>query len=114
MRSATCPEPGSGQAFVAQLALCPVGFGETLEAHTAEDLRRFRELNVAVVDDLDVVSPGVDEVEAPSGLDLGAGLFERLASRLLVVDDEAEVAGAGRRGGCFFPARAAKGAAGGG
>src|SRR5437763_7286491 len=78
MRSATCTELGSGQALFAQLALRPVGLGETLEAHAAQNLRRFRELDIAVVDDLDMVSPGVDEVETASGLDLRTGLFERL------------------------------------
>ena len=59
---------GSGQPFAAQLALRPVGFGETLEAHAAQNLRRFRELDVAVADDLDVVSPGVDEGETASDI----------------------------------------------
>ena len=49
---------------------------------------RLRELDVPVVDHLDEVAPGVDEV-VPANLD--AGLPRELEGTLLVVDDEAEV-----------------------
>jgi catechol 2,3-dioxygenase-like lactoylglutathione lyase family enzyme len=39
-----------------------------------------------------VVAPRIDEVEAAAGQDLGAGVLERTPRRLLVVDDEPEVA----------------------
>src|SRR5262249_39570449 len=52
---------------------------------------RLRELDVAVVDDLHAVAPRVDEVEEPARQDGRAGRLERLARRLLVVHDEAEV-----------------------
>jgi hypothetical protein len=44
-----------------------------------------------------VVAPGVEEVEPAAGLEFDAGVCERLAGRLLVIDDEAEVAGSVRR-----------------
>src|SRR6185436_11087527 len=43
------------------------------------------------------VAPGVAEVEPAAGLKLDAGVNQRLAGRLLVVDDETEVAGPVRR-----------------
>jgi hypothetical protein len=54
----------AGQAFFAQLGDCGLGFLEPLETHAVQDLVRLRELDVAVVDDLDVVAPRVAEVEA--------------------------------------------------
>jgi catechol 2,3-dioxygenase-like lactoylglutathione lyase family enzyme len=81
----------SGQPLLAELRERPLRFGEAVETHTAQDLGRLRELDVAVVDDLDVVAPGVEEVEAASRLDLGTRLFEGVAGRFFVVDDEAEV-----------------------
>ena len=38
-----------------------------------------------------MVAPGVAEVEPAAGLELDAGVYECLAGRLLVIDDEAEV-----------------------
>ena len=64
---------------------------EVLEPHGGQDLRRLGELDVAVLDHLDVVAPGVDEVEPAAGQDLGARLLERLAQRRPVVDHQAEV-----------------------
>ena len=61
-----------------------------LQAHPAKDLRRLRELDVAVLDDLDVVAPRVSERVAAEDLD--AGLAGGGEHRGAVVDDEAEVA----------------------
>ena len=58
---------------------------------------RLRELDLVVLDDLDAVAVGVEEVETPAREDLGAGRGERAPRRLLVVDDEPEVPGAVRR-----------------
>jgi catechol 2,3-dioxygenase-like lactoylglutathione lyase family enzyme len=69
-----------------------LGLVQVVQAHPAKDLGCLRELDLPVVDDLDLVAPGVEEVEAPAGLELDAGVNERLARRLLVVDDETEVA----------------------
>src|SRR6185437_11573133 len=85
------------QALVAELFKRLIGLAQVGQAHTAKDLGRLRELDVAVVDDLNVVAPGVAEVEPAAGLQFDAGVNQRLAGRLLVVDDEAEVAGPVRR-----------------
>src|SRR5258708_39114623 len=49
-------------------------------------------MEVFVADDLDAVAPRIEEVEERTGNDLHAGVRERLLHRLLVVDDEPEVA----------------------
>src|SRR5438046_3560478 len=64
------------------------------EAHAAQDVLRLRELDLVVLHDLDMVAPGISEVEAAAGEDLRARGLERAPGRLAVVDDEAEVAGA--------------------
>src|SRR5205823_11458222 len=61
------------------------------EAHGGEDVIRFRELDLVVLDDLDEVAGRVVEVEAPPGWELDAGFLERAAGGVLVVDDEAEM-----------------------
>ena len=70
----------------------PRALRQAAQVHGREHLGRLGELDVAVLDDLDVVAPRVDEVEPAAGQDLGARLLERLAQRRAVVDDEAEVA----------------------
>ena len=58
-----------------------------------EDLRILRELDAfPVVDDLDLVAPGIAELEPGRRGHGNADFDELLAHRLLVVDDEAEVA----------------------
>src|SRR6185369_11962759 len=52
----------------------------------------FGELDVVIADDLDPVSPGVVEIEEWARLGLDARVRKRLANRLLVVNDKAEVA----------------------
>ena len=54
--------------------------------------RRLRELDVAVVDDLDAVSPRIAEVEPAAGQDLDARPPRGPPHRLLVVDDQPEMA----------------------
>src|SRR5436190_15541012 len=78
------------EPFVAELSLRPIGLLQ-LEAHAAEDLGRLRELDLAVVDDLHLVSPRVVEVEPGWGRHAYAGVDERAPGGLLVVDDETEV-----------------------
>ena len=97
-KSRTKPLAGRpGQSFLAELCDRLLRLGQVIKVHAAQNLRRLRELDVAVVDDLDVVAPGVDEIETASRLDLRAGIGERLARRLLVVDDQTEVTAAVRR-----------------
>ena len=50
------------------------------------------ELDLVVLHDLDAVAKRIDEIEAAAGEDLDACCFERASRRLLVVDDETEVA----------------------
>ena len=54
-------------------------------------MRRFGELNVGVADDLDAIAPRVEKVEKRAGQGLDAGIRQRPADDLFVVDDEAEV-----------------------
>src|SRR4029450_183977 len=88
--SAAPRAPRSRQPFLTELCERAVGLRE-LEAHAAQHLGGLREVDVRVVDDLDVVAPGVAEVKPATREDFGAGCLERLARRLLVVDDEPEV-----------------------
>src|SRR4029079_994855 len=78
----------SGEAFVAQLAQRRLVLLE-LEAHAAQDLRRLRELDLGVGDELDVVAPRVEERIAAE--DLHSRLAGRGEHRVAVVDDEPEV-----------------------
>src|SRR5439155_13288958 len=81
----------AGEPLRVQLFARRVSLLEPADAHPAQDLRRLRELDVAVADDLDLVAPRVVEVEPPPGPHCDAGLGQRRADGLLVVDDEAEV-----------------------
>src|SRR5215216_5984886 len=65
---------------------------EAFEAHAAKDVLGLRELDLPVVDDLDVVPPGIAEVEVPAPRHLDAGVLKRAPGGLLVVDYEPEVA----------------------
>jgi GTP-binding protein len=62
-----------------------------LEAHAAQHALRFRELDLAVVDDLHVVSPRIAERAVRRARHVDTRSLERGAHRRLVVDDEAEV-----------------------
>src|ERR687887_1209084 len=62
-----------------------------LERHRAQHLRALRELDLVVLHDLEQVAERVAGVQEAAGLDLGAGVLQRLACRLLVVHDEAEM-----------------------
>src|SRR5262245_17142902 len=57
-----------------------------------QDLRGLGELNLAVVDDLELIAPGIADVEARRRGHRNARLDERITNRLLVVYDQAEVA----------------------
>src|SRR5215204_2288375 len=50
-----------------------------------------RELDLAVLDHLDIVSPRIAEVDRVARLHGNTGILESATSRLLDVDDEAEV-----------------------
>ena len=61
------------------------------QPHAAQDVRGLGELDVRVADDLDAVAPRVEEVEKRTRQRLDAGVGERGADGLLVVDDESDV-----------------------
>src|SRR6476646_8981693 len=66
--------------------------GKMSQAHAAQNVRRLRELNVVVADDLDAVAPRIAEVEERPRQCFDARLGQCLANGLLVVDDEPKVA----------------------
>src|SRR5205814_6656377 len=56
------------QPFLAELRERLLRLRQAVEAHAAKNLWRLRELDVAIVDDLDVVPSGVEEIEATTRL----------------------------------------------
>src|SRR6266516_3603255 len=64
-----------------------------IEPHAAQHRRGLRELDLAVLNDLNVVPPRVAKVEEAAREDLGVSPRERGSNGLLVVDDETEVTG---------------------
>ena len=64
---------------------------ERADSHAAENGRGLFELNLAVVDDLHVVAPGVQDIERPRRLHVHAVLLQLRAHGLLVIDHESEV-----------------------
>jgi SAM-dependent methyltransferase len=65
----TPSEQLSEEPLAAKLGERALALLERARAHPVEDLRRLGELDLAVVDDLHVVAPGVDEVERSRRLD---------------------------------------------
>src|SRR5918998_332434 len=81
------------EAALGDLGAGGVRLLQSLDTQLALHGRDALELDVAVVDDLDAVAPRVQEVESPAASDLSQPLrLDRRADRLLVVDDQAEVA----------------------
>src|SRR5690349_12163210 len=60
--------------------------------HAAQDVRRLRELNVVVADDLDAISPRIVKVEERTRLRLDASIGKRLANCIFVIDHQPKVA----------------------
>src|SRR5262245_49377414 len=83
------------EALVAKLGKGAFRLLQPGKAHAFEDARRLRELDVAVVDHLPVVSPRIDEVVVAEHR--GACLACPVEGLLAVVDDEADVAISVRR-----------------
>ena len=79
---------GSAKALGAQFLAGLLGLAERLEAHALEDLRRLRELDVLVGDDLEVVAPWVAN---PVPADVGSRFSGGLESAVSVIDDQPEV-----------------------
>jgi hypothetical protein len=80
------------QAALPELAQRAVALGQSIQLHALEHLGRLGELDVAVVDDLDVVAPRVAELETAAAGHRHARIRERGADCVAVLDDEAEVA----------------------
>ena len=96
MKAPAVERPGSAEEVATRLR-------EAAEVHPFENLGSFRELDAGVFDHLEVVAPGVPEVEPPAGQDLGPGFHERATCGLQVVHDQADVPRLIRR---LAPARA--------
>ena len=79
------------EALIAELALRRLILLKAIQAHATEYAGGFRELDLSVVDDLDVVAPRIVEVKRSGSLNLDAGLLQRSADRLLVIDDQSKV-----------------------
>ena len=67
------------------------------EAHSTDHGRGLGELDVAIVDDLNLVAPRVEEVEPRARQDLDRVRLEDCSGRGLVIDDETEVSSLVRR-----------------
>ncbi len=91
-----------GEALVAQLLQRRLALLD-LDPHPTQDLRRLRELDLGVGDDLHLVSPRVEERVAAE--DLRARFACGRDHRRLIVDDEPEVAGRIRALGPSFGER---------
>ena len=88
----TCFRLTGPDALPRQLDRARRGSCRIAEAHGIQHFGGLGKLDVAVVDDLDAVAPGVEEVEAAARQDLCSHLRKRAAERCPVVDHEAEVA----------------------
>jgi uracil-DNA glycosylase len=83
------------QALGAELAESPPALRQPGQTHAGQDAIGLRELDLAIVDDLPVVSPRVAEVVATQ--ELGTRGSCRLERRLAIVHDHADVPGLVRR-----------------
>jgi hypothetical protein len=61
------------------------------QSHAAQHVRRLRELDVFVADDLYSVAPRVEEIEKLTGQRVDAGLRQRTADRVLVINHESKM-----------------------
>jgi hypothetical protein len=90
LQDAAPEEPSLTKALLAQLLLCAFRLLKTREAHPRQHPSVLGELDVAVLDELDSIAPGVPEVMATN--ELGARLTGRVQRRVAVVDHETKVA----------------------
>src|SRR5437868_8069607 len=77
-------------AFFGQF-LSGIGVLVELQPHAAHDVGRLGELDIGILDDLDAVAPGIEEIEERALDHLGAG---RLGARLhagSVIDDKPDI-----------------------
>jgi len=79
-------------ALFSQLPLRAFIPGQVRQAHAAEDVGGFGELDIVIADDLNAVAPWVAEVKEWARERGHAGSLEGRARRLRVVDHQAEMA----------------------
>src|SRR5829696_773329 len=80
------------QALLAQLLQGVLALSQVAEAHCAQYVGGFGELDLGVLHDLPAVAPRVEEVETPAGQDLHVHLVKRPPHRPPVVDHHTDVA----------------------
>src|ERR1022692_67395 len=87
------PRPRSRwrHAFVRQLLDRGLVLRQVREAHTAQHVRGFAELDILVRHDLDAVAPRIAKVEKRSGQSLDACIGQCFASGLFTIDDESKM-----------------------
>jgi hypothetical protein len=66
------------------------GLGQ-VKAHAAQNIRCFGELQIAVLDHLDPVTPGVEEVEKISIQHFGARFDREITHSTPIIDDKTEM-----------------------
>jgi hypothetical protein len=88
----SCSNALRHHTFLGQFLFRILVFGKVREAHPAQHVRCLGELDVFIADDLNPITPGVAKVEETSGEQRDTSRLERLESRLLVIDDQTEMA----------------------
>ncbi len=78
------------QTFLIQLAACVFVLAK-VEVHATKYMRRFGELDVGILDDLDAVAPRVEEIEKRPRQQPGAGRFCESPHARPVVDDQTDM-----------------------
>jgi hypothetical protein len=78
-----------GDSLLSELGKGTVALPEVLQAHRAQDGVGLGELDIGVLDDLEEIAPGVEDVVSPY---LRAGFAGSGQSPLAVVDDDPDVA----------------------
>jgi hypothetical protein len=82
----------SAMPFSANSFFCFLVLGQVHQAHATHHIRRLGELNIVVTDDLYSVAPGVPKIKERTIEWSNTSGLECFAGRLLVVDDETEMA----------------------
>jgi hypothetical protein len=62
------------------------------QPHAAQDVRRLGELDIVVGDDLDAITPWIEEIEKRTWQRLDAGVGQCFAHGVLVIDHKSKMA----------------------